>query len=61
MRLFYPGQVALPLMLILAGGLFLMSRLDMIQIARFWDLWPIVLIAMGLEQLYLWAVSGDDQ
>ena len=61
MRLFYPGQVALPLTLILAGALFLMSRFDIIQVARFWDLWPILLIAVGLEELYLWAVSGDDQ
>ena len=62
MRLFYPGQIALPLMLILAGGLFLMSRFDIIQVARYWDLWPVALIAAGLEQLYLWATSrGDDQ
>jgi hypothetical protein len=61
MRLFYPGQIALPLMLILAGGLFLMGRFDIIQVARFWDLWPVMLIAAGLEELYLWATSRDDQ
>ena len=61
MRLFYPGQMALPLMLILAGALLVLSRLDIIQIARYWDLWPVVLIAAGLEELYLWATSGDDQ
>jgi hypothetical protein len=61
MRLFYPGQIALPLMLILSGALFLMSRLDIIQVARYWDLWPVGLIAAGLEELYLWASNGDHQ
>jgi hypothetical protein len=61
MRLFYPGQIALPLMLVLAGGLFLMGRFDIIQIARYWDLWPVTLIATGLEELYLWATSRDDR
>jgi cell wall-active antibiotic response 4TMS protein YvqF len=61
MRLFYPGQIAIPLMLILAAGLFLMGRFDMIQIARYQELWPVTLIAAGLEELYLWATSGDDQ
>ena len=61
MRLFYPGQIALPLMLILAGTLLVMSRFDIIQVAQYRDLWPVALIAAGLEQLYLWATSGDDQ
>lgn len=61
MRLFYPGQIALPLMLVLAGALFLMGRFDIIQIARYWDLWPVTLIAAGLEELYLWATSRDDR
>jgi hypothetical protein len=45
-------------MLLLAGIALMMDRLDIIQIARFWDLWPVVLIAAGLEELYLWAASG---
>ncbi len=62
MRLFYPGQIALPMMLILAGALLVMSRFDIIQVARYWDLWPVALIAAGLEELYLWATSHrDDQ
>jgi hypothetical protein len=61
MRLFYPGQIALPLILILAGALLVMSRFDMIQVARYWDLWPVTLIAAGLEELYRWATSGDDR
>lgn len=61
MRLFYPGRIAVPLMLILAGALLMMSRLDIIQVARYQDLWPVTLIAAGLEQLYLWATAGDDR
>ena len=37
-----------------------MSRFDIIHVARYWDLWPMLLIAAGLEELYLWATSGDD-
>lgn len=61
MRLFYPGQIAIPLMLILAGALLVMGRFDIIQIAQYRDLWPVALIAAGLEELYLWAISGDDR
>jgi hypothetical protein len=50
------------MMLILAGALLVMSRFDIIQVARYWDLWPVALIAAGLEELYLWATSHrDDQ
>jgi hypothetical protein len=55
MRLFYPGQIVVPLMLILTGVFLMMTRLDIIQVARYQDLWPVTLIAAGLEQLYLWA------
>ena len=54
MRFFYPGQVALPLMFLLAEALFLMSRFDIIRVG-----WPVAFIAAGLEELYLWATSGD--
>jgi hypothetical protein len=60
MRLVYPGQMVLPLMLVLAGGVLMMDKLDIIQIAGLWNLWPVALIAAGLEELYLWAVSGQD-
>ena len=40
----------------MAEGLFLMSRFDIIRVG-----WPVALIAAGLEELYLWATSGDDQ
>jgi Domain of unknown function (DUF5668) len=60
MRLIYPGQMILPLALVLAGTVLAMSRFDIIQVARYWDLWPVLLIAAGLEELFLWANSGDD-
>ncbi len=55
MRLFYPGQILIPLMFILAGTLLVMGRFDIIQVGRFQNLWPVTLIAAGLEQLYIWA------
>jgi hypothetical protein len=55
MRVFYPGQVVLPLLFILGEALFLMSRFDIIRVG-----WPVALIAAGLEELYLWANSGPD-
>ncbi|HWF08330.1 MAG TPA: DUF5668 domain-containing protein [Bryobacteraceae bacterium] len=58
MRLYYPGQIALPFILVLAGALFLMGRMDVIHLNGYWNLWPVTLIAAGLEELYLWSVSG---
>jgi hypothetical protein len=55
MRLFYPAQVVVPLMFILVGALLVMSRFDIIQVAWYQKLWPVTLIAAGLERLYLWA------
>ena len=55
MRLFFPAQLVVPMMLILTGVLLVMTRFDIIQVARFQNLWPVTLIAAGLEQLYLWA------
>jgi hypothetical protein len=56
MRVFYPGQVVLPLLFIMGEALFLMSRFDIIRAG-----WPVALIAAGLEELYLWAYKGDDK
>jgi hypothetical protein len=60
MRIFYPGQAAIPLMLVLASALFLIARFDIIQIAPYWRLWPVTLIAAGLEELYLWAFGRSE-
>jgi hypothetical protein len=58
MRLFYPGQTAIPLMLVLFSAVFMLTQFDIIQFAPYWRLWPVTLIAAGLEELYLWAFSG---
>jgi hypothetical protein len=55
MRVFVPSQLLVPMMFILTSALLVMSRFDIIQVARFQNLWPVTLIAAGLEQLYLWA------
>jgi hypothetical protein len=61
MRLFHPGQIAVPLILIFGGALLAMNRFDIVQIARYQDLWPVALIAAGIEEIYVWAKSGDDR
>lgn len=53
--------MVLPLMLLLAGVALMMDRLDIIQVAHIWNLWPVALIAAGLEELYLWAAPGAEK
>jgi len=53
----YSGSVALPLCLILAGALLAMDRFGIIQVSHIWNLWPVALIAAGMEKLYLWAIT----
>jgi Domain of unknown function (DUF5668) len=52
-----PGSVAIPLCLILAGGLLAMDRFGIIQVNHIWNLWPVMLIASGMEKLYLWTIT----
>ena len=47
--------MTLPLLLVLAGALLLMDRMDMIHIDHLAQLWPVTLIAAGLEELYKWS------
>jgi hypothetical protein len=56
---FCSGAVAIPLCLILAGALLAMDRFGIIQITHIWNLWPILLIAAGMEKLYLWTITQD--
>jgi hypothetical protein len=58
MRLTQSREVALPLLLVLTGTLLLMDRLDLIRISHLAQLWPVILIAFGLQELYSWTVSG---
>lgn len=53
------GSVALPLCLILAGVLLAMDRFGIIQVSHLWNLWPVTLIAAGMEKLYLWTITQD--
>jgi hypothetical protein len=56
-RIYYPGLLTVPILLLLMTGLSVMERFGMIQIARMWSFWPVTLIATGLEELFLWATS----
>jgi hypothetical protein len=54
-----PGSIAAPLCLILAGTLLALDRFDIIQVNHIWKLWPVILIAAGMEKLYLWSTTHD--
>lgn len=58
MHLTQSRQLVLPLLLVLTGALLLMDRFGMIRITHFAQLWPVVLIAVGVQELYNWTVSG---
>ena len=55
------GSVAFPLCLILAGILLAMDRFGIIQVSHLWNLWPVILIAAGMEKLYLWTVTPGER
>jgi hypothetical protein len=61
MRLINRGQIAIPVMAILAGVLMALRRFDLIYIAHLRDLWPIAFIAFGLEDLYVWTTLERDR
>lgn len=51
------GSVAVPLCLILGGVLLAMDRFGVLQVHNIWNLWPVILIAAGMEKLYLWTIT----
>ncbi len=53
----YRRHIAFPLFLILAGTLFLLGHADIIPAVHFRNVWPLILIAIGLDQIYGWASS----
>lgn len=55
MRTYYPGALMIPVILLLLSLLSFMNSFGIIQVANVWSLWPVTLIATGLEELYLWA------
>ena len=57
MRTVHPGHLLLPLFIILTGALLVMGQFDIIQISRYQQLWPVTIIAAGVEELYRWARS----
>ena len=59
MRIYYPGVLMIPLVLLLMGILSVTNGFGIIQIARLWSFWPVTLIATGLEELYLWSTSKE--
>jgi len=52
----YPS-IAIPLCLILAGILLALDHFGIIHVSHIWNLWPITLIAAGMEKLYLWTTT----
>lgn len=61
MRIYYPGVLMIPVILLLLSILSVMSSFGIIQVARVWTFWPVTLIATGLEELYLWATSTTNR
>jgi hypothetical protein len=53
----FPCSVAVPLCLILAGALLALDRFGILHVHNIWSLWPVVLIASGMEKLYLWTIT----
>ncbi len=58
MKIYYPGFLMIPLVLLLLAVAAAMTSTGMIQGIRVWSYWPVTLIATGLEELYLWATAG---
>ncbi len=56
MKLF-SGSAALPLCIILAGVLMGLDQFGVVHIPHIWRLWPVTLIAAGMEQLYIWTIT----
>ena len=61
MRAIHNLEFTLPLLLVLTGTLLMMDRFDMIRISHLSQLWPVGLIALGMQELYNWTVSGRKQ
>jgi hypothetical protein len=58
-RIYYPGALAVPLVLVLMAVAATANRLGIIQVSGIWSFWPVSLIAAGIEELYLWATSNS--
>lgn len=61
MRLFYPGQFALPATLLVAALFVILGSFGLIPPPAYKALLPFGLIAAGSEELYFWARSKEDR
>jgi hypothetical protein len=52
LKIYYPGILMIPILLLFFGVLSLRAGFGIIQVY-----WPVTLIATGLEELYLWSTS----
>jgi len=48
----WEAHVALGILLVLIGGLFLLDSLDLIEGVGFGQLWPVLVIAVGAAIIY---------
>jgi hypothetical protein len=51
------GSIALPLCLIAGGVLAALKSFGIVHIGNIWNFWPVILIASGMEELYLWMIE----
>jgi len=59
MRIHYPGVIMIPTVLAMLCVMAIMNGFGIIQVSRIWSLWPVSLIATGLEEVYLWAFAKN--
>ncbi len=59
MKIYYPGTLMIPTVLLLLTAIGVLDNFGIIQFARVWNLWPVSLIATGLEEVYLWATTKE--
>jgi hypothetical protein len=59
MKIYYPGTLMIPTVLLLIAAMGILDNFGIIQFARAWSLWPVSLIATGLEEVYLWATTKE--
>lgn len=55
MRVYYPGVVTIPVIFLLMALTATMSEIGVLPQFRVWTYWPVMLIATGLEEVYLWS------
>lgn len=54
MRIYFPGLMMIPFVLSMLAAMAIMNAFGIIQVSQVWSLWPVSLIATGVEEIYLW-------